>query len=121
MPGNNLVRLLTIGVSLTMLAVAGGRGFRTQDFLEDHYRRYGSGFGRISQTQYLHLAQQLRDARPGKNVLEMHRADGSGSKFDRRHGWFVAYDRDGTLRTFFVPKEGVRYFERQPQNHAPPD
>jgi hypothetical protein len=32
----------------------------------------------------------------------------------------VAYDADGTLRTFFIPNEGIRYFERQAKNHDPP-
>ncbi len=34
-------------------------------------------------------------------------------KFDRKHGYFGAYDPDGTVRTFFIPPEGVRYFEDQ--------
>ena len=102
-------------------AVAGGRGFRTQHMLEEHYAKYGASFGKITQEQYLRLAQQLRDARPGKNVLEVKTNGGGGSKFDKRWGWFVAYDGDGTIRTFFVPKEGIRFFARQGGNRPLPE
>jgi pyocin large subunit-like protein len=102
-----------------LLAFAGGRGFRTQHLLEEHFTRHGRAFGAITQEQYLRAAQQLRDTRPGKNVLESRRPDGSGAKFDRRRGWFVEYDSDGTLRTFFIPNDGIRYFERQAKTNGP--
>ena len=106
---------------VAVLAVAGGPGFGTQHLLEDHFARYGSQFGQIGIQQYLHMAQQLRDAMPGKNILISKRLDGGGSKFEVKKGWFVAYDRDGTLRTFFIPKDGVRYFNRQQKGDAPPE
>jgi hypothetical protein len=96
----------------TGLAFAGGQGFRTDDLLRDHFAKYGHAFGPISRQQYLHLAQQLRDSHPGRNILESKRPDGL-IKFDRRHGYFGAYDSDGTIRTFFIPPDGIRYFERQ--------
>ena len=104
-----------------VLALAGGAGFRTLHLLEDHFDRFGNQFGPINMQQYLRLAQQLRDAAPGRNILISKRQDGGGSKFDTKHGWFVAYDGDGALRTFFVPKDGVRYFERQQKSMAPPE
>lgn len=102
------------------VALAGGPGFRTTVLLENHFTRYGSQFGPISVQQYLRLAQNLRDANPGKNILVSRRPDGGGSKFDVKRGWFVAYDGDGTLRTFFIPKDGVRFFERQQKTAPPP-
>ncbi len=96
-----------------LLLYARGPGFRTEDMLEDHYARHGHEFGNISKQQYLRMAQHLRDSRTGKEVLETRRPDGGGAKFDVRHGWFVAYGADGTIRTFFVPAEGIRYFESQ--------
>ena len=65
------------------------------------------------------MAQLLRDSRPGKNILESKRADGGGAKFDTKRTWFVAYDADGTIRTFFIPNDGIRYFERQRRAYAP--
>jgi hypothetical protein len=101
------------------LAIAGGPGFRTHHLLEEHYAKHGREFGNVTQEQYLRMAQQLRDSRPGKNILEAKRAGGA-AKFDKRYGWFVAYDADGTIRTFFIPNEGLRYFERHAKNYAAP-
>ena len=106
---------------VTVAALAAGQGFRTPHLLQDHFAKFGKQFGSITIDQYLHLAQQLRDANPGKNILISKRADGGGSKFDVKRGWFVAYDGDGTLRTFFIPKDGLRYFEAQEKSAAPPE
>jgi pyocin large subunit-like protein len=100
--------LLTIGA----LAMAGGQGFRTEDLLKDHYAKYGHAFGHITRDQYLHLAQQLRDSHLSKYIRESKRPDGL-IRFDTRHGYFGAYDPDGTIRTFFIPPDGLRYFERE--------
>jgi pyocin large subunit-like protein len=89
--------------------------------LQDHYDRYGAQFGHIDIQQYLRMAQQLRDSIPGKNILISRRPDGGGSKFDVKRGWFVAYDGDGTLRTFFIPKEGIRFFQAQQKSSKPPE
>ena len=105
-------------MSFALLLYAGGPGFRTRDLLDDHYSKHGREFGRITELQYLHLAQHLRDSRPGREILESRRPDGGGAKFDKRRGWFVAYDGDGAIRTFFVPAEGIRYFESQARNYG---
>jgi len=60
----------------------------------------------------LRLAQQLRDSHPGKNILESKRPDGT-IRFDRKRGYFGSYEMDGTIRTFFIPPDGIRFFERQ--------
>ena len=100
--------ILSFGTS----AFAGGQGFRTEHLLQDHFAKYGHEFGAISRQQYLRLAQQLRDTHAGRNILESKRPDGV-IRFDRKHGYFGAYDPDGTIRTFFIPPDGVRYFERE--------
>jgi pyocin large subunit-like protein len=106
------VPLVVCVLSLTMAAFAGGQGFRTDHLLQEHYEKYGHEFGAISRQQYLHLAQQLRDSHVGRYILESKSPEG-WIKFDRRHGYFGAYDTDGTIRTFFIPPDGVRYFERE--------
>ncbi len=99
--------------------MAGGPGFRSQHLLDDHFEKHGREFGAITEHQYLQMAQQLRDTRPGGNILESRRPDGVVSKFDRRHGYFGAYNPDGTVRTFFIPAEGIRYFQRQATHNGP--
>ncbi len=89
-------------------------GFRSPARLIEHYGKHGREFGAISQAQYLQLAQQLRDAPVGGNIVEIVRpTDGVISRFDRSSGAFLAADADGTIRTFFKPNDGEAYFRRQ--------
>ncbi len=98
-----------------LLLYASGPGFRSQEKLDEHYQKHGAEFGAISKAEYLRLAQELRDAPVGGPILEARRPDGDFSRFDRRHGYFGAFNRNGTIRTFFVPNAGERYFQRQAQ------
>ncbi len=88
-------------------------GFRSRQRLTEHFEKHGAEFGNITIDEYLRRAQELRDARAGGDVLEIVRGDGVVSRFDRASGAFLAFDRDGTIRTFFRPNDGERYFKRQ--------
>ncbi|MCY2960073.1 MAG: hypothetical protein NTY35_07895 [Planctomycetota bacterium] len=88
-------------------------GFTSKRALEEHYEKHGSEFGSITQAQYLRLAQELRDAAKAANVREATRSDGVITRFDTRSGAFVAFHEDKSIRTFFKPNDGLRYFERQ--------
>jgi pyocin large subunit-like protein len=100
---------------LAVCLLASGPGFRTPALLDEHFAKHGAEFGSISKGEYLRLAQELRDAPVGGPILESRRPSGEFSKFDRRHGYFGAYNRNGTIRTFFIPNNGERYFRRQAQ------
>jgi hypothetical protein len=88
-------------------------GFTSRRALDEHYVKHGREFAGASKADYLRIAQTLRDARVGGPVLEAIRRDGVGTRFDRRDGTFVAFNRDGTIRTCFRPNDGERYFHRQ--------
>lgn len=88
-------------------------GFGSQRSYEDHFEKHGHEFGSISQAEYLALAQKLRDAPVGGSILEAVRDDGVISRFDKKSGAFIAFNKNKTIRTFFKPNDGVRYFERQ--------
>lgn len=105
-------KLFTVAL-VALLATASGPGFRSRAQLDEHYAKHGAEFGHISEPEYLRLAQDLRDTPPGGSILEARRPDGEFSRFDRRHGYFGAYNPDGTIRTFFIPNDGERYFYRQ--------
>jgi len=92
-------------------------GFRSPERLEEHYEKHGAEFGNIGKAEYLRRARELRDESVGGPVLQYVREDGVITKFDRRTGSFGAYDPDGTIRTFFIPNDGERYFRRQARRY----
>ena len=105
---------VAVGLLLAaLLLLAEGPGFRSRKALDEHYAKHGREFGNISEDEYLHRAQALRDTPPGSPVLEADKPGGIVTKFDRRTGYFVAYNADRTIRTFFIPNDGERYFRRQ--------
>ena len=88
-------------------------GFVDQHRLEEHFEKHGAEFGRVTKQDYLRQAQLLRDAPIGGPVLETVRADGVTTRYDRQTGAFIAFNRNGTIRTFFKPHDGERYYRRQ--------
>src|SRR5271155_3534486 len=100
-------------VVTALVLLAAGPGFRSQRTFNEHYQKHGREFGSISPQEYLRLAQELRDAPVGGPVLEALKPGGIVTKFDRRRGAFGAYNPDRTIRTFFIPNDGERYFQRQ--------
>lgn len=88
-------------------------GFRDRSHLAEHYQKHGAEFGRITIEEYLRAAQTLRDRPAGGDILESVRADGVVTRFDRGGGAFLAFDRDGIIRTFFRPNDGEAYYQRQ--------
>jgi pyocin large subunit-like protein len=112
----SVLRLLrpAVGVVLAALVLlASGPGFRSQRAFSEHYQKHGREFGNIPPQEYLRLAQELRDAPVGGPILEAPKPGGIFTRFDRRHGSFGAYNPDRTIRTFFIPVDGERYFRRQ--------
>jgi hypothetical protein len=96
-------------------AVRTSIGFRSKHYLDEHFAKHGSEFRGMSKAEYLLAAQTLRDSPVGGSVEEIVRDDGTASRFDRESGAFIAFNRDGTIRTFFKPNDGERYFRRQAQ------
>ncbi len=107
------VRVLAGLLLAALLLLAVGPGFRSRKQFDEHYQKHGREFGRITQDEYLRLAQELRDAPVGGAILEAIKPGGVISRFDSRKGYFGAYNPDRTIRTFFIPNDGERYFRRQ--------
>lgn len=90
-------------------------GFRSSNNLDEHFAKHGAEFRGMSKSRYLLAAQTLRDSPVGGDIEEIVRADGVASRFDKASGAFIAFNRDGTIRTFFKPNDGESYFRRQAQ------
>lgn len=88
-------------------------GFTSRASLESHFLKHGSEFGDITQEEYLRRAQAFRDLAKGGNVLEIVRSDRVITRFNRQTGEFIAFNSDQTIRTFFLPDDGEKYFKRQ--------
>lgn len=88
-------------------------GFANRQKFLDHFAKHGNEFGGISAAEYLRQAQTLRDRPAGKEILEVVRADGVITRFDKAGGAFLAFNADLTIRTYFKPNDGVNYFWRQ--------
>jgi pyocin large subunit-like protein len=107
------VRILLGLLLAAFVMFAAGPGFTSSRSLDDHYVKHGSEFGKITKAEYLEMAQSLRDAKVGGDVLEAKRADGVVTRFHKKKGWFLAFNQNGRIRTFFRPNDGERYFRRQ--------
>jgi len=88
-------------------------GFASRQKMVDHYKKHGREFGTITMELYLRKAQELRDRPAGGPILESVRPDGVATRFDRESGDFIAFNRDGTIRTYFRPADGEAYYKRQ--------
>ncbi len=106
-------RLILLTLLSALLLWASGPGFVSKARFNEHYLKHGGEFGRITQAEYLRLAQDLRDAPARGPILQSINRTGVITKFDTTRGYFGAYNPDGTIRTFFIPTDGERYFRRQ--------
>ncbi len=88
-------------------------GFASRQKLVDHYHKHGREFGAITMEKYLSGAQELRDRPAGGTILENERPDGTITRFDRLSGDFIAFNKNGIIRTYFRPADGEAYYERQ--------
>ena len=88
-------------------------GFAGRTKFLEHYAKHGREFPGLTRDEYLRQAQDLRDRKAGDGVLEFVREDQVITRFDRKTGSFLAFDRNLILRTFFKPNDGEAYFKRQ--------
>jgi pyocin large subunit-like protein len=96
-------------------------GFHSRAQLAEHFQKHGAEFAASSTADYLRMAQALRDAPVGGDVLEIVRpSDHVVSRYDKTSGAFLAFDSDGTIRTFFKPNDGEAYFRRQAKRSPAP-
>lgn len=86
------------------------RTFSSQEALEKHYQKHLGEFGSITREEYLQLANEFASAPLSDDVEQIERSDGSISKYRFSTNDFLVITEDGSIRTFFKPKNAKDYW-----------
>lgn len=92
-----------------------GSQFRSDKFLDQHYDKHvikQAEFGDISKEEYLSRAQNFVD-NPPSSVLTKTEEDGDTLFYNEDTNEFAVKSKDGYIRTYFKPSDGINYFNRQ--------
>ncbi|WP_018130917.1 hypothetical protein [Effusibacillus pohliae] len=90
--------------------------FASQEQLDSHYQKHvieQKEFGNISKQEYLKRAQTLVTSPPGDSILTKTRSNGDRLYYNKTTNEFAAVTKDGIIKTFFKPKDGIDYFNKQ--------
>ena len=91
---------------------AANRLHGAEDNARYHFKRDGQSFGASSVEDYVRTAQAFIAAPPaGSEIIK--RSNGDKLIFDPRGGVFAVATSEGAPRTFFKPKDGAAYWEKQ--------
>ncbi len=84
--------------------------FRTDNYLVEHFEKHGRNMGYDSAEEYLQGANRVINS---KGVLIRTQSDLDSAYFLEQTGEFVVVSNDGFIRTYFIPDDGIDYFNRQ--------
>jgi RHS repeat-associated protein len=99
---------------------AAQRGLRGADTwgnprtLDDHFARHGSDFGTQNAKEYAQSASDFLQRSQAEGFPTKIAPDGTIRVYDPATNTLGAYNPDGTTKTFFKPRGGADYWERQP-------
>ena len=85
--------------------------FRSDALREDHYQKHGIEMGFASAKEYEKAAAAVVSDSRALHKLE--REDGDDVYYIEATNEFVIVSTDGYIRTYFYPRDGIGYFERQ--------
>lgn len=81
--------------------------------LLSHFEKHGAELGAKNAEEYLRGAQKLAEG--GEGVASTVRANGDRLFYKEATNEFTVVNKDGTIRTYFQPKEGVDFWQDQVQ------
>lgn len=84
--------------------------FRNEELLEEHYEKHGIDMGYKSEEEYLNGAC---DVVYNKESLHKNESDGDDIYYLKDSNEFVVVSTDGYVRTYFLPDDGIDYFNRK--------
>ena len=85
--------------------------FRNDSLWESHYEKHGIDMGFASMEEYLEAANLVLYNEDTLHKTEAE--DGDDVYFLEETGEFVVVSTDGYIRTYFIPDDGIEYFNRQ--------
>ena len=85
--------------------------FRNQKLLDSHYEKHGKEMGFASAKEYEAAASSVVTNTEALHKIE--EEDGDDVYYIESTNEFVVVSKDGYLRTYFYPSDGLDYFNRQ--------
>ncbi len=85
--------------------------FRTEEQLEDHFKRHGVEMGFEDEEAYVAGANRVIASPDALHKLEAE--DGDDVYYLEESNEFVVVSQKGYIRTYFEPTDGLAYYERQ--------
>lgn len=85
--------------------------FRNDQFLEEHFLKHGDEFGYKSKEEYLEGANRVINS--AQSIHKEEAEDGDNIYYDKSKNEIVFVSKDGYIRTYFKPSDGIDYFNRQ--------
>ena len=86
--------------------------FRNQGLYDSHYEKHGHEFGNITKEEYLQKANDLINS-DSSDILTKYEDDGDYMFFNKKTDEFLVLAPDGYIRTYFIPDDGIDYWNRQ--------
>ena len=85
--------------------------FRTDVLLEEHYEKHGKDMGYLSAEAYEKAAGDVVNNPASLHKIEAE--DGDDVYYLESTNEFVVVAKDGFIRTYFYPEDGIDYYNRQ--------
>ena len=85
--------------------------FRNEQLLNEHYEKHGIYMKYKSPEKYLKGANRVIADKDTLHAIEAE--DGDDVYYLEKTNEFVVVSRDGYIRTYFCPEDGIEYFHRQ--------
>ena len=85
--------------------------FRNANLLQEHFEKHGKEMGFSSAKDYEKAASKVVTDKKALHKLEAE--DGDDVYYLESTNEFVIVSKDGYLRTYFNPNDGIRYYNRQ--------
>lgn len=85
--------------------------FRNDKLLEEHFKKHGSEFNYKDEDQYVKGAIAVINSPSSLHKTE--KEDGDEIYYDEEKNEIVFVSKDGFIRTYFKPNDGIKYYNRQ--------